>query len=205
MDIAVCVLAGGRSSRMGCDKRELHYNGLSLLEHAFRLADAFDTKYLSLAANDPMPAIPGYEVVYDCMQFKGPVAGITSVLKVAGKPRVLFLTADMPGLNEQLIRVLLNSASNDADAVLFSESGTLRTFPLLLRTSTCSIFERALETEHLSLLRLLGETASIQVIEATDIPCFQPGWLQNINTKQDFEALIAASDDNNLSNGMTES
>ena len=190
LEVAACVLAGGRSSRMGKDKRRLSLRGTSFLEAAQLAIELYSDKYLSLSADDPMIARPGFEIARDTIEAAGPIAGITRALHAARQPWVLFLPCDMPLLDALLLDELVCHRRQDTDALLFTERGELRTFPLLLRTAAAApVFEEAFARGDLKLRKILQAHLRTEEIEATDCGCYQDHALSNINTMDDYERL----------------
>ncbi|MDD3863815.1 MAG: NTP transferase domain-containing protein [Eubacteriales bacterium] len=190
LEVAACVLAGGRSSRMGTDKRALSYHEASFLDTAQYTVELYFDNYLSLSAEDPMVAPPGFTILRDTVGAAGPIGGISRALHAARQPWILFLPCDMPLLNASLLDELIRHRREDADAFLFSERGELRTFPLLLRAAAAApVFESALARGDLKLIRVLKTYLRMETIEATDCDAFQKDSLSNINTMEDYERL----------------
>lgn len=108
--ISGLVVAGGRSARLGTDKRALHLGGLTLLERAVALVAAL--------SDDVMIAMPqdgieeklgrlGTRVVTDPLPDRGPMAGILAGLQHARNQRLLVIPVDMPLLTIAFLRSLV--------------------------------------------------------------------------------------------------
>src|SRR5213594_4238966 len=80
--IAVCVLAGGSSSRMGRDKTLLRLGQHTLLRHARLAADGLH--------------LPVRVIRRDLLPRCGPLSGIYTGLKTSHAEAELFLACDMP-------------------------------------------------------------------------------------------------------------
>jgi molybdenum cofactor guanylyltransferase len=110
------VLAGGRSRRMGRDKALIEHEGLSLLEHAFRLAGALtDGARVSVRADQADdPGRRRFPQVVDRYADIGPVAGILSALQAEPAADWLVIACDLPNLDRRTLRFLLEQAPADA-------------------------------------------------------------------------------------------
>lgn len=105
--IAGVVLAGGRSSRMGCDKALLDYNGIPLLGHMVALLKRAGLKNIYVSGD-----YEGYDCFPDNMPFAGPAAAIRDILNsLADYDSVLFVPVDMPFLTQTILQGLLKYES----------------------------------------------------------------------------------------------
>ena len=104
------ILAGGRSTRLGQDKRRLRLwgaHGPTLLAHTVALAAACCAEVL-VVLNDPeawrdLPA----RLVPDAYPGAGPLGGLASGLAVLTTDKALLLACDLPLLQPALLRALL--------------------------------------------------------------------------------------------------
>ncbi len=104
------ILAGGRSRRMGVDKRTLRLWGETaptLLEHTCAVLAALCTEVI-VVLNDPeawqhLPA----RLVRDSLPDAGVLGGLYSGLMAAQHAYCLVVGADMPFLNANLLRAML--------------------------------------------------------------------------------------------------
>jgi molybdopterin-guanine dinucleotide biosynthesis protein A len=110
------VLAGGRSRRMGRDKALIERNGVSLLEQAFRLADALtDGARVSVRGDQVLdPERRRFPQVVDRYRDMGPVAGILSALQAEPGADWLVMACDLPNLDRGTLGFLLEQAPPDA-------------------------------------------------------------------------------------------
>ena len=99
------VLAGGRSSRMGRDKRSLRVAGRSLLEIALDKLRA-----LPLAAAPRMVGGDPRGAVADLHPGCGPLSGIEAALAASAEPLNVFLPVDMPLLPANFLLWMLHRA-----------------------------------------------------------------------------------------------
>ncbi|MDR3363995.1 MAG: molybdenum cofactor guanylyltransferase [Clostridiales Family XIII bacterium] len=115
---AGCVLAGGRSRRMGTDKALLELGGKTLVAIAVGRFRAFPEVMVS-AADPDRYAFAGVRVVPDEKPGMGPLGGFLSALKAAGAPLVCFRPVDAPLVPAGLHMILAaNAAAANAAAVV---------------------------------------------------------------------------------------
>ena len=118
MKFSAVILAGGKSSRMGCDKAWVEVKGQPLLARQIALvrelapADLFisgrvDTDYNSL----------GCPVLADEFADAGPLAGIAAGLKAASAPLVLVLAVDMHDMTSAALGQLLRQCTSGTGVV----------------------------------------------------------------------------------------
>jgi molybdenum cofactor guanylyltransferase len=120
-DLTGVVLAGGRASRMGCDKPLLVHAGCALY---LRALDALrpNTHALLLAHGRrelPLPA--DVDAVCDEEEGRGPLAALGAVFATARTPRVLVLPADLPSVTADAVAAFRREASHAAASVLVRE------------------------------------------------------------------------------------
>jgi len=149
--IAGCVLAGGRSQRMGRDKRVEHLGGKPLIHHAIdRLRPQVDR--LMINANDDCEAF-GLPVRADSIAgHAGPLAGMLAGLSWAaeiGAQALVTIPADTPFFPRDLVARLM--AVSDCDIVCAASEGRLHpVFSLWHRPQHfIAALERALKDEQL--------------------------------------------------------
>ncbi|WP_257098724.1 molybdenum cofactor guanylyltransferase MobA [Pseudovibrio flavus] len=116
-----CLLAGGRSLRMGGNDKSLALlGGTSLLEHVYHRLNA-QLAHVALSSNHPMPAHEdlGIPILHDPIaDFPGPLAGILAGLRWAqsmpSKPEFVFSVAvDTPFFPMDAVETLLKTAGRN--------------------------------------------------------------------------------------------
>jgi len=96
------VLAGGRSTRMGCDKALLDWYGRPLLERQLDALRAAGVDELRISGDRP-----GYRGIADVQPGLGPLGGLAGVAEaVAGDADLLVIPVDMPLLGAALLHRL---------------------------------------------------------------------------------------------------
>lgn len=154
------VLAGGQSYRSAsgtalpatCDEE-------SLLHHAVELLKPF-CREVFIGGDYPEYISSTQPILPDRREDLGVMGDIYAGLKHTGTPYLVFLTSDMPLMNELLVEQLL-SAEPFREMTLWQQpDGTLQFFPLLLARSLETLVEYKIQQHDLSLRSLLKEATS---------------------------------------------
>lgn len=129
------LLAGGRSSRMGRDKRTLVWEGWTLLDRATLLLEEVIGVDKILISGD----LPGKNSCPDLTPGLGPLGGLHSVLlnpMICDETWLLLVPVDMPLLSKATLKYLLELAAASVgtanDGVRFKD----RELPAALRVSS---------------------------------------------------------------------
>ena len=184
------VLGGGKSRRMGCDKRRLEWEGEPFLDRAIRLMSMlFDEVIVVTAQKDYDCSHLAVRVVTDKIPRKGSLGGLYTGLIEAKNPVVFVVACDMPFLQIDCIsRICLFSDIDDVLVVKLS-SGIQ---PLHGRYSKrcVPIIERMIQKDDLKIQNLVADSSlKVEIIEETvfdDIDPYRRSFM-NINTPADFE------------------
>lgn len=183
------VLAGGKSSRMHKDKKQLPVEGRTMLEASAELVKYMPRRIISAAPGEKL-SLRGFETVHDSQRDRGPMEGIVRGLQASNQPWTLFLTCDMPLLTDKLLRLFLSYPKDEADAFMFVAGGVRQTFPLLLKTENASrAMQDAMDNNEYKVQLAIERRLKIKTIKAEDFGDFVPSMLWNINTPEDYERI----------------
>jgi molybdopterin-guanine dinucleotide biosynthesis protein A len=182
------VLAGGKSRRMGHDKALLDHNGQSQLAYVVGVLDACVEKvFVSTRADqadDEQRA--QYAQIVDGYDDLGPVAGILSALEE--KPGVdwLVVACDLPNIDEQTIRYLLEQRGGEQAFTAFTSSHDGLPEPL------CAIYRSGSE----DIIRQFvdeGMNCPRKILIRSDTRLLDqphPEALDNVNTPDDLQNSV---------------
>jgi molybdopterin-guanine dinucleotide biosynthesis protein A len=119
------IMAGGKSRRLGQDKRFLMLGSRSCLQ---RVLDAykglFEDVLIVADAKEPFAGM-GVRVVEDLIPGMATLGGLYTGLQVAQTPRVFAAAVDMPCLSPATIRIVLEHA-DEGDIVIPELAGQLQ-------------------------------------------------------------------------------
>ena len=182
-DLTLIVAAGGKSTRMGTDKRFLLLNGESLLARTLRKGRAAGFRSIVLAAEGDRSDLTalaeeyGAQLVTDELPAQGPAAAIAAGLAAAKTEWALVLSADMPFYEFELVRALLPEAEGETQVVLPTLLGYWQPLAALYRRDTGTAFAAAIAQGDRKLGLILRELAVCEVPLTVDA-----GLFFNVNT-----------------------
>jgi molybdopterin-guanine dinucleotide biosynthesis protein A len=188
-NLGAAILAGGISSRMGCNKALLPVDGVPLIQRLTCLLEPL-TEQVFISANDPVPyAFLGLPIVSDIHAGQGPLAGLHAAMVRCELPVMLLLACDLPRVQEPLLRKLI-AGIDEHDAVIPMTSDS-RVHPL------CAVYRRtclpAIEhnlREGKNKMTDIFESNSLQVLYlSNERGGFSDDELYNLNRPVDLRAL----------------
>jgi molybdopterin-guanine dinucleotide biosynthesis protein A len=149
--VSGAVLAGGRSRRLGRDKRLVKVGGETLLARTVRVLAAVADDVTVVVADPEDRALvtatvagevaghgatgttdaTGVAVAVDARPGPGPVAGLEAALTAAAHPWVLVVATDHPALSVPVLRLLATTARGVVDRAAIALAGPRGPEPLL--------------------------------------------------------------------------
>ena len=190
-DLTLIVAAGGRSTRMGRDKRFLPLDGESLLARTLRKGRAAGFRSIVLAAEGERSDLTalaeefGASLVTDEQPAQGPAAAIDVGLAAAKTEWALVLSADMPFYDFELVRTFLPYANGDTQVILPTLSGYWQPLAALYRRDAGAAFGTAVARGDRKLGVILRELAVCEVPLTVDA-----GLFFNVNTPAAYRLAL---------------
>ncbi|HEU4685578.1 MAG TPA: molybdenum cofactor guanylyltransferase [Nitrospira sp.] len=199
VDVTGVLLAGGKSRRMGEDKRYLSIEGQSLLERsAAALRAVFRTVFVIIAQDSP-PLTMEVPVFRDMIADRGSLGGLYTGLKQSKTGHVFVVACDMPFLDPGTMRWFAG-LKDGFDVVMARLENRLHPMHALYSQRCVPVLEEMVVRRDLKIQRLLGNPSlAVRIVEEKELKDLAPdarGFF-NVNTPADLEAarLLARSDD----------
>ena len=188
-NVTGALLLGGASTRMGCDKTRLEWQGRLWSTRAAELLDSLFIETL-LVGGDPEADAPGRRVADPAGQ-ACPLRGLVGALEAATNPRVLVLATDLPLLSADLLLAL--TAWPEADAVVPVDAQAEHPLCAIYRRDACVESARAaLASNRLVLREWLDEIDTARVsLTRLGFADADSAMLTNVNTPEDLARLGA--------------
>lgn len=118
IQVAGFVLAGGESTRMGCNKALLELEGVPLLVRTARLIESV-ANAPTVVGNAKGCGSLGLSGLPDDCPGAGPLGGIATALRASAAPWNLIVACDLPYLTKEWLEYLVDRAlASHGDAVL---------------------------------------------------------------------------------------
>jgi len=194
---AVIVLAGGLGSRLGTNKPLRQLAGKPLINHVIDRVSSLSNEIIVVIARDASRSeyskiLPSsVRIINDEPAGKSPLVGIVTALRATKVEFAVILTCDIPFVNRNVVKLLLERAANAEAAVPRWKEGQLEPLQAVyLRESTLPEAEEALANGRLAPTDLLNSLRKIVYVSIEDeIKPLDPELRTffNVNTRQDLE------------------
>lgn len=184
-DINGLILAGGKSSRMGTDKSLLNYHGKPQRDYLVSILSTCCRK-VYLSCKDPMGIPDHFNPIADGFDLNSPLNGIMSAFQHDPASAWLTVPVDMPWVDENTLRFLIDHRDKSKIATCFWDSTGKQPEPLL-----------TLWEPHATIL--LSDYYNTGGSSPREFLCKQPvniilastpNWLKNVNSKQEFDHFV---------------
>lgn len=180
-NIAVYILAGGKSSRMGTDK------GLMLLDNKPMIQYIIDTvtqltDTISIISNNKDYESLGFPVYPDLIKDKGPVGGIYTALSNSITQNNLILSCDTPFVSLELLQKLIDNCAS-VDICMPSYKGRVHPLIGVYKKDNTAVYKSSLDANVLK-LRHVNKNLKTLIIEMEGE--FEEREFLNLNTKSEF-------------------
>ena len=187
--ISVAILAGGQSRRMGRDKAFLPVGERPVIERVMeRVAPLTDD--LTLIANEPaLYCHLGCQLVGDVYPGKGSLGGIYTAIHAARHDYCLVVACDMPFLNPDLLRYLIELTPG-YDVVIPRIEEFPETMHAVYGKRCLEPIQRRLLAGQLKIIGFFDEVR-VRYIERAEVARFDPTFRSflNMNTPADWERV----------------
>jgi molybdopterin-guanine dinucleotide biosynthesis protein A len=183
------VLAGGRSVRMGEDKRFIQVGRHTLFDRVLdSLEPLFEEVMISVAVeSDRLPA-RGHRVVPDAMPNCATLGGVYSGLSASVRDWVFAVACDMPFVNSSVIRTLAD-ARNDVDFVIARLKSRLQPMHAFYRKTCLPVLAKMAQNGDFRLQGLVSDPA-LHGLVLTDLEVIHSAEEElsflNVNTPEDL-------------------
>jgi len=111
-EIAIIILAGGKSTRMKTDKGMVSFMGKPLIFHMLEIAKQLSDDII-IIANKEEYRLLGYPCFEDVIKDSGPIAGIYTGLVNTKKRKNLVLSCDSPFVDVDFLKDMIASYGNE--------------------------------------------------------------------------------------------
>lgn len=188
-DVSAVLVAGGRSRRMGLDKRFMKVGGVSVFERTLSLLRTiFAESIVVLAEPIAMLDVQGCPLAYDLLPNAGSLGGLYTGLMTASRPRVFAVACDMPFLDPDVIHCML-SRDETADVIVARLAGRFQPMHAVYSKRCVSFLQAMAQRQELRIQKLFQqEQLRTTILTEHDLQAFGPEFRSflNINTPNDL-------------------
>ena len=193
IEVTGVLLAGGKSRRMGEDKRYLVVGEQTLLERGLGVLRSMFHEVLVVIAQDSAPLDIDARVVRDLVPDCGSLGGIYTGLTQATSPYIFAVACDMPFLNQAVITHFTNR-KDTADIVMARLATRLHPMHALYGKGCLPAMEQMIVARQLKIQELVSHASlRVQYVTEADLLSIDPSWrsFHNVNTPEDLEAACS--------------
>ncbi|MCF0132305.1 MAG: molybdopterin-guanine dinucleotide biosynthesis protein B, partial [Blautia sp.] len=179
------ILAGGKSSRMGCNKALLPVYGEPMIQRLLHVFRDYPEVVISASAGQYEDC--GRPVVYDEAQGIGPVEGICRILENTTRSHVFLCAVDMPFVTAELVSCLMEKVSEEFDCVCITEDGRIHPLCAVYAKRALGFLKRRKDEGCYRLTQLVKEMRTCFLpLEESGLPLNSA---ENINDPDDYRNL----------------
>jgi molybdopterin-guanine dinucleotide biosynthesis protein A len=193
MKVTSIVLAGGKNLRLGRNKALETIGGKSLIECVIERLRPLSNQILIVTSPNQLdfPAACKAEILLDLYPEKGPLGGIYTGLLASRTSHSIVVACDMPFLNTELLRYIIELADDFDVVVPRLEEGTLEPLHAVYSRSCLGNIKTQLERNQLG-VDILFNTVRVRYVERTEYQKLDPQLLSffNINYQSDLDRAI---------------
>ena len=193
IEVTGVLLAGGKSRRMGEDKRYLVVGEQTLLEWGLGVLRSMFQEVLVVIAQDSAPLDIDARVVRDLVPDCGSLGGIYTGLIQATSPYIFTVACDMPFLNQAVI-TQFTTRRDTADIVMARLATRLHPMHALYGKGCLPAMEQMIVARQLKIQELVSHASlRVQYVTEADLLSIDPSWrsFHNVNTPEDLEAACS--------------
>jgi molybdenum cofactor guanylyltransferase len=188
-EVTGILLAGGKSRRMGEDKRYLVVGEQTLLERGLTvLRSAFQEVLVVIAQDSPSLDIDA-RIVRDLVPDCGSLGGLYTGLIHATTPWIFTVACDMPFLNQAVI-VQFTNRRVAVDIVIARLAGQLHPMHALYGKRCVPVVEQMIQTQRLKIKEMVSQPSlQVKYVTEEDLLTLDPSWrsFYNVNTVAELE------------------
>jgi molybdopterin-guanine dinucleotide biosynthesis protein A len=190
IEVTGVLLAGGKSRRMGEDKRYLVVGEQTLLERGLGVLHSIFQEVLVVIAQDSPPLGVDARVVRDLVPDCGSLGGLYTGLTQAAAPCIFVVACDMPFLDQAVIAQFTTRRAS-ADIVMAKFGTLLHPMHALYGKRCLPALEQMIRNRHLKIQELVSHASlRVQYVTEADLLTIDPSGrsFHNVNTPEDLEA-----------------
>lgn len=195
-DVTGVLLAGGKSQRMGQDKRFLAIGEETLFTRSLAVLRSVFPRVLVVIAQDSPPLESDAPVLRDLIPHCGSLGGLYTGLKQAETEWVFAVACDMPFLGAATIRHFIE-LRREADVVMAKLQHGFQPMHALYHRNCLPIMESLIQAQEFKIQRLADHPAlRVRLVTPEELGLLDPEGRSffNVNTPTDLEAARSIHD-----------
>ncbi len=196
-DVTGVLLAGGKSRRMGQDKRFLSFGDRRLFERGlWTLSSLLQHVSIVIAQDSPFLSA-NVPVLRDVVAHCGSLGGLYTGLREASTPHVFVAACDMPFLNVNLIRYMIG-LKEEADIIVASWNNRIQPTHAIYSKRCVPVLEDMIRRHQVKIQDAFQHPSlSVRFMTESEVRQIDPEGRSflNINSPADLETARSLHDD----------
>ncbi len=191
--VSAIIQAGGQSRRMGRDKALIDYQGQPIIAHVIKTLQALSDDIVVVSNRSDLYSSFGVRVVADYDPPCGPLGGIAAGLQTVQHPLAVVVACDMPFLNVNLLRWLIDLADG-YDAVVPQSGAEYEPLHAIYRRECYQPIVRRIERGERRVISFFADVR-LRSVPESEWRVFDPEGrsLVNLNTPADLSLLSSSA------------
>lgn len=188
-DVSGIILVGGKSTRYGQNKAFVKIDGVCLIDRVIQVMRSLFQDIILITNTPHEYAHLGLPMHADIVKGLGPIGGVYTGLSVISDEAAFFVACDMPFLNKELIRYIIESRTH-FDVVVPRISGMVEALHALYGRRCLPAVQELIDSRQYQTLRVFNQV-SVRYIEEAEVRRIDPDLKSfiNINRPQDLRRL----------------
>ena len=189
-NITGVILAGGNSSRMGTNKAFLMIHNKPMITHIYELLETFFPCIVISTSQPELFAFLDAATIADETRGLGPMGGIFSCLKSITTEKAFVTACDLPFINRELIRLIVQNSADFDFVVPSTDKEKLEPLCAVYDKNMLNVMAEMIRMNDLSLQHLKNKCNTKVIYVKEELQNYNDKLFQNINTSSDFEKYI---------------
>ena len=178
---------------MGCDKAFLKIGGQTLLARQIQIARAAGAAEIFISGRGDVDySASGCRVLTDKFPDAGPLAGIERALAAMTAPLLLVLAVDLPAMNADFLRKLMN-ASSENHGVVPRVNGNFEPLAALYPQAAQPIASAMLNQKSFAVKNFAARCEQASLVSCVDVSEIDAKFFLNCNSPADLDFVRSKS------------
>jgi molybdopterin-guanine dinucleotide biosynthesis protein A len=187
------ILAGGKNLRLGRNKALEIIGGKTVIERVVSSLQPVTSRIIIVTADgeNHLLTLPGARFVADTYPGKGPLGGIYSGLSPASTEFSIAVACDMPFLNTNLLRHMLEIAHGFDAVIPRTKESLFEPLHAVYSKNCVPVIKSHIESGQLSIRAFLADV-KVRYVEEGECRHYDPDLLSffNMNRQSDYEKAL---------------
>ena len=178
------ILCGGKSCRFGEDKGLCTLAGEPMINYPIKALKSLCDEII-ISSNEKRYEKLGYKVIPDTIKNIGPIGGIYTALKESKNDHNLIVSCDMPFLNPELLKHIIDNTQNSLIASAFKDE-YVEPLCSYFNKKTIPLIGEMIHNKYFKLQILLNRANYKKINIDESLPFFKDHLFLNINTQIEY-------------------